>query len=363
MIRSSAAVKASTRSCSLDAAVAVVADSWWQANKALAALDIVWDEGECGNVTSDGIARVLRSGLAGKDAGVGRKNGDVTAGLARATRRSRGRIRRPVPRSRHDGAAELHCPCARRPGRNLGADAERRSFARRRCPCRRRAAAQRDRAQDHARRRLRPARPAPGLRSTAVQIAKDVGRPVKLSVVARRRHPPRLLPSGGDGRMTRGARRRWNAGRVECPHRRPVHHRQSSSRGRRRQAFSGRLSGGHALRRPELLRRFCDADHTCAGRRSGAASTTRRTLLQGMLRRRNGARGRHGSLPVSAQAAGQHPRVILAVLDAAADTGRMDEPRRRTCIAASRSTSARHAIRAAWSKSRSRDGSCACIAW
>ena len=71
----------------LDAAVAVVADSWWQANKALAALDIVWDEGECGNVTSDGITRLLRSGLAGKDAGVGRKDGDVAAGLAQATRR------------------------------------------------------------------------------------------------------------------------------------------------------------------------------------------------------------------------------------------------------------------------------------
>ena len=67
--------------------MAVVADSWWQANKALAALDIVWDEGECGNVTSDGITRLLRSGLAGKDAGVGRKNGDVAAGLAQATRR------------------------------------------------------------------------------------------------------------------------------------------------------------------------------------------------------------------------------------------------------------------------------------
>ncbi len=87
MGRSSARSKAFHKVVQLDTAVAVVADSWWQANKALAALDIVWDEGECGNVTSDGIARVLRSGLAGNDAGVGRKDGDVTAGLARATRR------------------------------------------------------------------------------------------------------------------------------------------------------------------------------------------------------------------------------------------------------------------------------------
>ncbi len=55
------AVKGVHKVVQLDTAVAVVADSWWQANKALAALDIVWDEGECGHVTSDGIAGVLRA--------------------------------------------------------------------------------------------------------------------------------------------------------------------------------------------------------------------------------------------------------------------------------------------------------------
>ena len=81
------AVKGIHKVVQLDTAVAVVADSWWQANKALAALDIVWDEGECGHVTSGGIAGVLRSGLAGNDAGVGRKDGDVAAGLTQAIRR------------------------------------------------------------------------------------------------------------------------------------------------------------------------------------------------------------------------------------------------------------------------------------
>jgi isoquinoline 1-oxidoreductase beta subunit len=68
----------------LDSAVAVVADNWWRAKKGLDALDIVWDDGGNGNITSRGIADFLRTGLAGDDAGVGRKDGDVSAGFARA---------------------------------------------------------------------------------------------------------------------------------------------------------------------------------------------------------------------------------------------------------------------------------------
>jgi isoquinoline 1-oxidoreductase beta subunit len=70
----------------LDSAVAVVADNWWRANKGLDALDIVWDDGDNGNVTSDGIAETLRTGLDARKAGVGRKDGDVAAGFAQAVR-------------------------------------------------------------------------------------------------------------------------------------------------------------------------------------------------------------------------------------------------------------------------------------
>jgi isoquinoline 1-oxidoreductase subunit beta len=68
-------------------AVAVVADSWWQAKKAVEALPIVWNEGEHGKVSSASISDFLREGLDAKDAGVGRKEGDVAGGLAQAARK------------------------------------------------------------------------------------------------------------------------------------------------------------------------------------------------------------------------------------------------------------------------------------
>jgi isoquinoline 1-oxidoreductase beta subunit len=68
-------------------AVAVVADGWWQANKAAEALAITWDDGGYGQVSSASITDLLRNGLAANDAGIGRKDGDVAAGLAKAARR------------------------------------------------------------------------------------------------------------------------------------------------------------------------------------------------------------------------------------------------------------------------------------
>jgi isoquinoline 1-oxidoreductase beta subunit len=68
-------------------AVAVVADSWWQANKALGALKIDWDDGDNGAVSSAAIDDFLRAGLADPRAGIGRRDGDVAAGLARSVRR------------------------------------------------------------------------------------------------------------------------------------------------------------------------------------------------------------------------------------------------------------------------------------
>ena len=46
-----------------DSAVAVVADTWWQAKTALDALPIVWDEGQNAKVSSAKIAEMLKAGL------------------------------------------------------------------------------------------------------------------------------------------------------------------------------------------------------------------------------------------------------------------------------------------------------------
>ena len=68
-------------------AVAVVADSWWRAKRALEALPVSWDDRGNGRVSSADIAEKVRGGLAATDAKVGRSDGDFSAALARAARR------------------------------------------------------------------------------------------------------------------------------------------------------------------------------------------------------------------------------------------------------------------------------------
>jgi isoquinoline 1-oxidoreductase beta subunit len=70
-----------------DSAVAVVADTWWQAKTALDQLPIVWDEGQHANVTSAQIADMLKAGLDADQAFVGNQNGDVKAAIAGAAKK------------------------------------------------------------------------------------------------------------------------------------------------------------------------------------------------------------------------------------------------------------------------------------
>ncbi|RVO27130.1 xanthine dehydrogenase family protein molybdopterin-binding subunit [Sinorhizobium meliloti] len=69
-----------------ETAVAVVADTWWQAHSALNALPIVWDEGPNTNVSSETIAAMLREGLDAEEAVVGTAIGDVRAALAESAK-------------------------------------------------------------------------------------------------------------------------------------------------------------------------------------------------------------------------------------------------------------------------------------
>ncbi len=70
-----------------DTAVAVVADTWWQAKVAMDALPIVWDEGDNAKVSSATIAATLKEGLDAEQAFVGNKNGDAKTALAGAAKK------------------------------------------------------------------------------------------------------------------------------------------------------------------------------------------------------------------------------------------------------------------------------------
>lgn len=71
-----------------DDAVAVVAETWWQAKTALEAVAITWDEGEHKNASSEAFAEVLKDGLTSTtNVYVGNKNGDAPAAIAGATRK------------------------------------------------------------------------------------------------------------------------------------------------------------------------------------------------------------------------------------------------------------------------------------
>jgi isoquinoline 1-oxidoreductase beta subunit len=70
-----------------DAAVAIVADTWWRAKTALEALPIEWDYGPNAKASSAEFAKVLAAGLDAKDAVVGNQVGDAQAAIAAAPRK------------------------------------------------------------------------------------------------------------------------------------------------------------------------------------------------------------------------------------------------------------------------------------
>ena len=70
-----------------DSAVAVVAETWWEAKKALDALPITWDEGPNKNVSSATIADMLKEGLGADQAFVRTQIGDVKGAIAGAAKK------------------------------------------------------------------------------------------------------------------------------------------------------------------------------------------------------------------------------------------------------------------------------------
>ncbi|MSP01707.1 MAG: xanthine dehydrogenase family protein molybdopterin-binding subunit [Acetobacteraceae bacterium] len=70
-----------------DSTIAVVADKWYQAKTALAALPVVWDEGPNASVDSAQIDALLKAGLDAKEAALGNKQGDFDAAFASAAKK------------------------------------------------------------------------------------------------------------------------------------------------------------------------------------------------------------------------------------------------------------------------------------
>jgi len=66
--------------------IAVVATNWWQANQALKAVKVEWENGSKGSVSSESIMTYLRDGLEVKNAPVARKDGDADQAFASAHR-------------------------------------------------------------------------------------------------------------------------------------------------------------------------------------------------------------------------------------------------------------------------------------
>jgi isoquinoline 1-oxidoreductase beta subunit len=70
-----------------DSTVAVVADTWWHAKRALDALPVVWDEGAGATQSSATIAAHLAEGLGAREAYAFRKEGDAPAAIQSAAKK------------------------------------------------------------------------------------------------------------------------------------------------------------------------------------------------------------------------------------------------------------------------------------
>jgi len=70
-----------------DTAVAVIAETYWTARNALAALPVVWEETPNAKVSSETIAAMLKEGLDAAEAFIGNKAGDAKAAIAGAVKK------------------------------------------------------------------------------------------------------------------------------------------------------------------------------------------------------------------------------------------------------------------------------------
>jgi|LauGreDrversion4_2_1035121.scaffolds.fasta_scaffold01578_13 isoquinoline 1-oxidoreductase beta subunit len=90
-----------------DTTVAVVADTWWRAKKAMDVLPIVWDEGPNAKVNSASIAEHLKTGLTGSDAFAQIDTGDAPKAIAAAAKKIEAVY--SVPFTSHTAMEPMNC--------------------------------------------------------------------------------------------------------------------------------------------------------------------------------------------------------------------------------------------------------------
>ena len=205
-----------------DAAVAVVADTWWNAKTALEALPIVWDDGPNAKVSSASIAEILKAGLDAPEAFVGNQQGDAKAAIAGAAKKVEAVYAYPF--QNHAAMEPMNATALYTPDKCevWTSTPERRSRARGRARGERIADRKVRRVRYDSRRRLRPAG------EKRVRVARgshrqgNAGHADQADQVARGRHRQRRLSPDHAVQAHRRVRRQQQPDRTAHAHFRPV---------------------------------------------------------------------------------------------------------------------------------------------
>ena len=250
-------------------AVAVVADSWWRAKRAVEALPVAWDDCGHATVSSASIAAFVREGLAAEEARIGRADGDAVAALSRAARRVEAEY--TVPFLAHATMEPQNCTAHVRRGRrrDLGADpgsatalataALPPACRTRRCACTARCWAAVSVVACDA-----------GLCPPGGAIAKEVDAPVKLVWTREEDIAARFLPAVRHGAPRRRPRCRRHAARPDHTPCRAVIRGGAWFRSSARASSTAAISAAcwrKCLRHAELSARLRGAADAGAGRR------------------------------------------------------------------------------------------------